>query len=257
MAGSPKAPALPADTEAVLIDAYGTLVGLDPPVPALRAGLAAAGHHHDEATVAAAFAAEVAHYRAHHLRAGTRRGLAAVRLECAAVMAGHLGADAPSPAAMADILLAGLRFRLFPDALPALDALRARGLRLAVVSNWDMALADVLADLGIAGRFEAITISAVCGVAKPDPAIYALTLDALGVDVARSVHVGDDPVLDGEGARAAGLRAVLIDRARDGSDERTSRVAGGITRISQLTELVDPPVRAGTSPHNTGRVSRM
>ncbi|MEQ9094252.1 MAG: HAD-IA family hydrolase, partial [Miltoncostaeaceae bacterium] len=212
MCTSQKPAVIPDGTEVVLIDAYGTLIGLEPPVPRLRAALAAAGHPHDEADVAAAFVAEVSHYREHHLRAGTPDGLAALRLECAQVMARRLGPGAPPVSAVAGILLDGLRFHLYPDALPALEGLRARGLRLALVSNWDMALGDILVDLGIAGLFETVVISAVCGLAKPDPAIYAHALDRLGVTPGRAVHVGDDPLLDGEGARAAGLRAILIDR---------------------------------------------
>lgn len=256
MSTSQKTAVIPAGVEAVLIDAFGTLIGLDPPVPRLRAALASAGHGRDEAAVAAAFAAEVAHYRAHHLRGGTPAGLAELRRECAALMAGHLGPGAPPVALMDRILQDALRFRLLPDAGPALDGLRARGLRLALVSNWDMGLTGILAELGIASRFEVVTISALCGVAKPDPGIYRHALGLLGVPAARAVHVGDDPVLDGEGARAAGLRAILVDR-RPGAGADTSRGAGGFTHISCLTELLDGAGGPAKSPPATGNISHM
>lgn len=253
MAGSPKDSVLPGHTEAVLLDAFGTLIGLDPPVPRLRAALAAAGHRYDHATVARAFTAEVAHYRAHHMRGGTPTGLAQLRLECAAVMGGHLGPGAPDSPELSAILVAGLRFRLFPDAVPALDGLRARGLRLALVSNWDMSLPAVLDGLGIADRFETVTVSAVCGVAKPDPAIYALTLRAMGLAPGRVVHVGDDLRLDGAGAAAAGVRPVIIGRPSARPDAVESIT--GFTCIEQLTELCeprDPPDRV----RDDGPVSR-
>ncbi|MGD9573621.1 MAG: HAD family hydrolase [Thermoleophilia bacterium] len=218
--------------DAVLLDAYGTLVTLDAPVPRLRALLAADGHDHTEEAVGAALRAEVLHYRAHHDRGRDAASLAALRRECAGVLAAALGGDAPPPGRLADILVAALRFVPFPDALPALHGLRDLGMRIGVVSNWDCGLGDVLDDLGIAPLVDAVAVSAIVGAGKPDAAIFHDALRRLGVPARRALHCGDLPAADCAGARAAGVRAVLIDRA------------GGVTegpcrRIRDLYELVE------------------
>jgi putative hydrolase of the HAD superfamily len=198
---------------AVLLDAFGTLVLMDPPAPRLRALLAAAGHHHPEDAVARAIAAEIRFYRAEMHTGGDPQGLARLRRRAAGVIAGALGPDVPPPDRLTAMLVDSLRFRLAPDALGCLDALDARGLRLAVVSNWDCALPDHLAALGIAARFEVIAVSAVVGAAKPSAAIFRHALAGLGVPAAAALHCGDRPDEDCAGARAAGMRAVLLDRA--------------------------------------------
>lgn len=101
-----------------------------------------------------------------------------------------------------------------PAAPRALEALAARGYRLAVVSNTmrtpGRVLRTLLARQGLLARFAHTTFSDEVGVRKPDPAIFRQTLAALGVEPAAAVHVGDDPVLDVAGARAAGLRVVQV-----------------------------------------------
>jgi putative hydrolase of the HAD superfamily len=198
--------------EAVLLDAYGTLLDLPDPVPRLRALLAGAGHPHPVERVRAALRAEIAFYRAHHDRGRDPASLLALRRACAAVLAEGLGGDAPTPARLAPILVDSLRFTLFPDVLPALDALRAAGVRLAVVSNWDCSLEETLASLGVGDRFEAVAASAVVGAAKPDPAIFADALARLGVAPRNALHCGDLPEKDCIGAQRAGVRALLLDR---------------------------------------------
>ena len=123
--------------EAVLLDAYGTLVELRDPEARLRDRLAAEGHRHPAERVEAALAGEIRFYRRHHDRGRDAASLAALRLDCARALAEGLGPDVPPLARLADILVESLRFELLPDALPALDDLAAAGLRLAVVSNWD------------------------------------------------------------------------------------------------------------------------
>lgn len=220
---------------AVLLDALGTLVELLPPAPRLRELLAGAGHHHPEERVAEALAAEIRHYRANHDRGYDAASLRALRLECAGVVAGVLGPDVPPPAELAGMLVESLRFALAADAEPALDRLAAAGVRLGVVSNWDCALPDVLADLGVADRFEVIAVSAVVGAAKPDPAIFRHALRRLGVPATRALHCGDHPEYDCVGALRAGIRAVLIDRTGRLSD-------GPCPRLRSLRQLVVRPL---------------
>jgi putative hydrolase of the HAD superfamily len=218
----PRSPA--SRVEAVLLDAHGTLVTLRDPAGRLHDLLAAAGHPHPPDRVAAALADEIRYYRRHHDRGRDQATLAALRLDCARVLAEGLGSGAPPLPRLAEILVESLRFELLPDVLPALDDLRAAGFRLAVVSNWDVSLEAVLADLGVADRFDAVAVSAVVGAGKPDPAIFAYALSHLGVPAARAVHCGDLPEYDCAGARDAGLRAVLIDRAGRYPDAPCPRV---------------------------------
>lgn len=216
--------------EVVLLDAYGTLLDLPDPVPRLRASLTAAGHPHPHQRVAAALRGEIAYYRANHDRGRDDASLAALRRDCAVVLAEGLGGDAPPPARLAALLVDSLRFTLFPDVVPALDALRGAGLRLGVVSNWDCSLPAVLEGLGVAARFEVVTVSATARAAKPEPAIFHQALDALGIGPAAAIHCGDLPAADCAGARRAGVRAVLIDRAG-------ALPQGGCPRIGSLAEL--------------------
>jgi putative hydrolase of the HAD superfamily len=230
---NPRAARSPAG--AVLLDAYGTLLEMHDPVPRLRALLAAAGHHHTDAVVASALRREIAHYRLHHDRGRDAPSLAALRRDCARVLASGLGGDAPPPERLAPILVESLRFSLFPDALPALDALAAAGVPVAVVSNWDCGLPGVLASLGVADRVAAVVVSAVAGARKPDPAIFRNALGRLGVEPGAALHCGDLPEADCEGARRAGVRAVLLDR-------HGSHPHAPCPRIASLAEL---PALAG------------
>jgi putative hydrolase of the HAD superfamily len=109
-------------------------------------------------------------------------------------------------------------WELFPDVTPALNGVRARHLRLAVVSNFDSRLAQICEGLGIARFFDAVVMSSQAGCAKPDPRIFATALERVGVRADEALHVGDSESLDVEGAEAAGVRALLLDRAAKTSD---------------------------------------
>lgn len=105
-------------------------------------------------------------------------------------------------------------WRLYDDVLDVLRELRSRGLRLGVVSNWDSRLQGISDGLGLSPAVDAVVISAVAGVRKPDPGIFRVALDALGVRPEEAVHVGDLPEEDVAGALAAGVRPVLIRRSK-------------------------------------------
>lgn len=105
------------------------------------------------------------------------------------------------------------RYALFDDVEPCLAALRGRGLRLGLITNnGGEHQRDKLARVGLAERFDAVFISDEQGVAKPDPAIFRRACADLGVEPAAAVHVGDNLVADAQGATAAGLRGVWLDR---------------------------------------------
>jgi putative hydrolase of the HAD superfamily len=105
-----------------------------------------------------------------------------------------------------------------PGAHGALTALRARGLTLAVVSNTmrtpGVTLRKLLAQYRLLDCFAHATFSDEVGVRKPAPEIFWLTLRAVGGEPATAVHVGDDLVLDVQGARAAGMRVVQVTSGR-------------------------------------------
>jgi len=101
--------------------------------------------------------------------------------------------------------------RVGPGVAEALARFKAAGLRLAVVSNSEGTVARVLDDLGLLRFLDAVVDSWEVGVSKPDPAIFRSALARLGVAAGDAMMVGDTPASDIDGARAAGLRACLID----------------------------------------------
>jgi len=103
-------------------------------------------------------------------------------------------------------------FELYSDVVPCLESLKQQGIRLSVISNWDHSLHGCLEAFGIADYFEAIYASLEHGVEKPDPELFQIALRELGVAASDTLHVGDDPRDDLQGARSAGIRALQIDR---------------------------------------------
>ena len=201
--------------EAVTIDAYGTLVTLRDPVPSLQEALAARGLDLGLDDVAAAFRAEVAYYRPRSHEGRDDATLALLRRDCARVFLEAAGVDL-DPAEFGPAFLAALVFEPAAGAAAACRMLAEAGLRLAVVSNWDVALHDHLARLGFTALVDTVVTSAEAGAPKPDPRVFRLALERLGVAASHTVHVGDG-CEDDEGARAAGLRfepAPLADAAR-------------------------------------------
>jgi FMN phosphatase YigB (HAD superfamily) len=213
---------------AVTLDAHGTLIDIDDPVPRIARMLAEAGYPNTEAQTRKGFRAEVAYYLRNVNDGRDPRALDDLRLRCARVMRTAL-VNRPPPPLLRDILMESLRFRLFPDVEEALGRLQAQGRRLAVISNWDCSLGSTLAELGIADRFALIMPSAVAGVSKPDRAIFDRTLDALGVPASHALHCGDVADVDSRGARMAGMAAVHLDRS-------AAAASGHIPSLARLPE---------------------
>jgi len=107
-------------------------------------------------------------------------------------------------------------WRLEPGALDLLLDLRRAGLRLGVISNFDLRLFDILKHAGVLGLFEHVIISSRIGADKPSPRIFQAALDHFAVEPQEMLHVGDDEVADGAGARALRIQTFLLD-AEDGS----------------------------------------
>jgi putative hydrolase of the HAD superfamily len=220
--------------KAVLLDALGTLVELQPPVDRLRDELRErCAVDVDGATAGAALGAEIAYYRSHLQDGRDAASVAVLRRRCAEVLKEGLGeaaADAPIEPLEA-ALVAALRFRADPGAAEALTQLRLRGARLVVVSNWDFSLHEVLVSTGLRPLIDGVVVSGEVGVAKPDPAIFALGLELAGASAAEAVHVGDDLTVDVAGAQAAGITPVYVRRPH------TPPAPVGVATINAMDEL--------------------
>jgi HAD superfamily hydrolase (TIGR01509 family) len=103
-------------------------------------------------------------------------------------------------------------FQLYSDVQPVLHSLRLCKLRLAVVSNWHRGLDSFCREMNLTGLLDGVISSSDIGIEKPAPGIFKEAARRLRVKPNRIVHIGDSPEEDFDGAVAAGLRAVLIDR---------------------------------------------
>ena len=109
------------------------------------------------------------------------------------------------------------RWRAYDDVAPAFERLRARGLRLGLISNWDSRLQRIIDGLGLGELLDTVVSSADVGLHKPDPRIFELACERLGVTPQQAAHVGDHHYADIVGASAVGMLPVLIDRWSDTS----------------------------------------
>ena len=203
---------------AVFFDAGATLVHPSPPVEEIYAReLAADGavFTREELDAALTRAWEEVHAETAADRYGGVRGEAAfwqaflnrvrgsldggvVSGDCFARLARHFR----SPSAWA----------LYPDVLDTLDALERRSLPLAIVSNWDSHLPALLDALDLSRRFRSVAVSAIEETGKPEADIFRRVCARLDVPPNACLHVGDSRREDYEGARSAGLHALLLDR---------------------------------------------
>lgn len=123
-------------------------------------------------------------------------------------------------------------WQLFPDTVPTLRALGAAGYRLAVLTNGPEALQHPkLQALELSSYFHTVVCADTAGAGKPEPHIFRVTAQRLGVDPYSCWHVGDQPQSDGLGAVSSGMHPVIIDRTR-----RTE--FSGVTTIGSLDELL-------------------
>jgi putative hydrolase of the HAD superfamily len=121
---------------------------------------------------------------------------------------------------------------VLPDAEETLHALRGRGWKLGVASNFDRRLERVLEGLGGLPPFDAICISSQIGWRKPAPAFYRRVTESCGVHPSAICFVGDHIEHDFVGAMAAGMQALLIDpHAAPNDPARVRGIAGVLKRI--------------------------
>jgi 2-haloalkanoic acid dehalogenase type II len=221
---------------ALLMDAMGTLVHLEPPGPRLCSLLEERlGVRVSVPEAERALAAEIRFYRAHMLQGADQAGVDRLRLTCAEVLREALPATpaltATTAERLVEILMAALRFAVFEEVPEVLERLRERGIARMVVSNWDASLPQVLDGVGLTPWLDGVLSSAAVGVAKPEAAIFRIAVERLGLTAAEVVHVGDSLAEDVAGARAAGVRAVLLDRRRAGGPP-------GVMTVASLRELL-------------------
>ncbi len=123
-------------------------------------------------------------------------------------------------------------WKVYPETLAALEGVRGRGLRMAVISNWDRRLPEILDGLGLTDWFQTIVVSAIVGIEKPAPGIFEDALRRLGVQPGQALHVGDSPLEDYDGSKAVGMEPVLIDRPGNFT-------GNGYRRIGRLDEVLN------------------
>lgn len=187
---------------ALWVDAAGTLLHPARPIAEVYAELAAR-HGHAVALGDVAARLRPAMKRHAPLRVGERTWSRYWR----AVVGETLGTEAPFEELYAHYAR-GDAWRIAPDAERSLEVLRARGVRTALISNWDDRLRHTLDDLRLLERFDAVLISAEEGVEKPDPEIFRRAAARLSVPAEKSLMVGDTPDSDIAGALAVGASAL-------------------------------------------------
>jgi HAD superfamily hydrolase (TIGR01509 family) len=171
------------------------------------------------------------------------------------VMLGQLGMEARRE--VLDRILASQfapdSWEAFADVEPMLDAVRALGTRIGVVSDWGSNLRGILATLGLDRHLDFVLPSGAVGVAKPNPAFYSLALEAGGVRPDEALMVGDSYRADVLGAWSAGMDAVWLDR-REGINitPADEPMPTDVRRIHSLDELPAIVREGGPLPRGRG-----
>ena len=227
-------------TEAVFFDVGSTLIHPCPSVAdTLARVVAERGHDLMVRDIEPHMPAMEAYYEAEYLRDGdfwcshegsTTIWLDQYRYVCHLAGIGH-DAEGVAQAVHASYRRAD-HWELYPDVVECLRALKEHGYRLGVVSNWDAGLEGLLRDLRLLPYFDVVVSSAVVGYRKPNPVIFKLACEQMDVCEQACVHVGDRPDADGDGAHAADIRAIIIDR-------HDAEVGCGFERVSSLTDILE------------------
>jgi len=174
---------------------------------------------------------------------------------------GHpAAAETDLPQRLLDTFVRLENYRLYDDALPALDALRGTEVTLGVLSNWEEWLERLMVSLGIREYFDFAVISGLTGHEKPDREIFLAALEAAGTRPDESVHVGDSLKDDVAGAQAVGIRGVLLDRrgvatvpiaamaaASVQTDDRGLK-SSEVVPDARITSLLELPELLGLTP---------
>jgi len=136
-------------------------------------------------------------------------------------------------AILADMQKSKFNLVLFEDVLPALSALRGKDLILGLISNADKDVTGLLEKLGVAPYMQVILTSQQAGASKPSPEIFRQGVKRAKLSPHEALYVGDQWVVDVQGARDAGLKALLLDRGGYFEEVPPDE------KISSLSELPD------------------
>ena len=123
-------------------------------------------------------------------------------------------------------------WKVYPETRATLEAIHGRGLAMAVISNWDRRLPEILDGLNLTDWFRTVAVSAIENIEKPAAGIFLRTLERLGAGPGQAVHVGDSPLEDYEGSKAIGMIPILIDRSG-------TFAGNGYRRIRSLDGVLD------------------
>lgn len=231
------------DVQAITFDVGSTLIYPDPPVEEVFLRIARErGHALKLADVAAHMDEVDEFYEQEYAKDGdfwcSKEGSVEIWLDMYRFLS-HLTGVGDDADGMADAIYASYAhadlWKPYDDVREPLMELRYRHVKMAIVSNWDPALTNIIRGLKLGPFFDEIVSSADVGYRKPDPAIFDIALERLGVQPENCVHVGDLPEADGRGAAAAGMVPVIIDRHKRWQTCGFPR----IERMTDLPELVD------------------
>ncbi|MFJ9411054.1 HAD family hydrolase [Streptomyces sp. NPDC101393] len=232
----------PADVRGVIFDFYGTLVRMVPPWPPshrsvfARKGLTEAGEKWGDQWAVGPPDGEC--HSAQSTSEETYRAWELDRLRQRARACGVPAGEVDGLAADIDRAMKDLRLALFHDVLDVLAELRARGVTVAVCSNWFWDLDRAMEDVGLADVVEVAVTSARAGARKPHPLIYRAVLDRCGLRPEQSLFVGDMWASDVLGPLAAGMRAAHLWRADRAVEGVAPPVPERAARITTLHEVI-------------------
>jgi putative hydrolase of the HAD superfamily len=122
-------------------------------------------------------------------------------------------------------------WNIFEDVLPALKVLKSRGLKLGIISNWDDRLRPLVGRLNLDRYFDAIVVSCEVGAHKPARGLFDSACGVLGSAPAQTLHVGDSFEMDVQGAQAAGLQALWLQR---GTQRRSGQAIGSLRELDKI-----------------------
>lgn len=235
---------MPRRYDVVLIDCYGTLLHEDPAYPGVGAFLRSQKVDMAQDDLMS-FWTEDIKGDDHSQFSGSRRGYkvwARTRRVPFLENAGVTDAKRRKEILLAfEEWAAKLPFLAYPEVLAALTAVREQGARVVVASNWDWDIEPALDSAGLLHLIDDLAVSARMGFRKPHPAFYAVAIDIAGIRPSEALFVGDNWSHDVEGAMAAGISAVHLDRTDDpiGFVVNRGPAVSSATRITDLSALPD------------------
>ena len=232
----------------LIFDSYGTLMEMDDFYGRLQSGFEKSGVTLPLDVVRRAAHAEMRHYMKGAKLAKCLDSWEKLRRDCALTLENAIREqgckiELPAPGVM-QILSEAVVYKPFPDIKNSLEKLRAKGLRLGVLSNWDFKLPSALEDAGIAHLFDFVLSSAQVGQEKPARGFFERGLalarrTAPGLRARDCFYIGDHYEKDVLGARNAGLNPIwLVRESRDLPSGDTHHADDDVPRLRSLRDLL-------------------